>query len=390
VADKSVKSVSDFIQTIQEKVISLRRISGSDLFVFRGEPKLFQTHGMPNVFREPNKSSLENIPYYEKNILDIFRSYGFSESLSYLELAIDAQHGGFASRLLDISFNSLVALFFAAEKSENDEYPENAAVYVYAVNDLYSPESHNVQDLYDSILDQEPTYNSRLSGYSHIFIDYVKSNKRIIAQNGGFILFPGTEYVPFPPFKTDRVVIDGAHKKRILDELASFFGITEGSIYPESNTNVGYLTKKAQHMRNDGMSAVQQQKAFIDEFENYCEYYIEQATYIMTDLNSLGKNSSGGATNKNEIHRKKEFEELLLAIEKELLSVKTTWIEYQKSPLNVQEQNSQKDKLSNESSKKFDAVMQHFEQQIESICQQYYRKSNSDSIFSIESFMKVQ
>lgn len=36
-----------------------------------------------------------------------------TDGKTYLEIAIDAQHGGFPSRLLDVTYNCIVALYFA-------------------------------------------------------------------------------------------------------------------------------------------------------------------------------------------------------------------------------------------------------------------------------------
>ena len=39
-----------------------------------------------------------------------------TDGKTYLEIAIDAQHGGFPSRLLDVTYNCIVALYFAIMK----------------------------------------------------------------------------------------------------------------------------------------------------------------------------------------------------------------------------------------------------------------------------------
>ncbi|MFT9008780.1 MAG: FRG domain-containing protein [Bifidobacterium sp.] len=282
-----VSSVSEFLECLQAEIELLRSFSHSNLFVYRGEPKQYDTHGMPNLFRGDTAKSFQEYSQYEKNILDEFISHGFSSGKNYLQTAIDAQHGGFPSRLLDVSFNSLVALFFAVHDPQSEHAEENAVVYIYAVDKLYSPSSENIQLLYNQILNGELS-KDRIAGYNHIYIDYINSNKRIISQKGGFILFPGKEYVPLPPSREKFILIDHRSKRKILNDLNFFFGINVGNIYPESNNNVDYLGQKALHLSNAKVTGQGLISSFIAESIETYRYYISRA-YSCSDkiLDSL-------------------------------------------------------------------------------------------------------
>ncbi|GAA6122812.1 hypothetical protein BPY_09200 [Bifidobacterium psychraerophilum] len=320
-----VASVSEFLYHLRHEVSALRTIFGSDLFVYRGESELYPTAEKPNLFRNNTKRNYLEFPKFEKNVLDEFKSYRFSDGESYLELAIDAQHGEFPSRLLDISFNSLIALFFAVHSPEKSSNPlSDSAVYIYVVDDLYSPVSKDVQDFYESIVTKNPDHTTRLSGYNHIFIDFLKSNPRISAQKGGFILFPGTDYVPLPQFRKRRIIIEGTAKKNILAELQTYFGITVGTIYPESTNNVAYLSQKASHLANHTISPERDQQAFLTEFDENCSYYA-------CTLSTIIKSTSIETLPDMQLRQKIEPE--IAKIEKTVAYAKATWDDYRTNML---------------------------------------------------------
>lgn len=85
------------------KIIEALR-SDDKIIVYRGETS---DHGatacQPNIFRD---GYIDNDEKIEKSILDEMTANHLVEGDSYLEKAINAQHGGFPSRLLDVSYNS--------------------------------------------------------------------------------------------------------------------------------------------------------------------------------------------------------------------------------------------------------------------------------------------
>ena len=75
---------------------------------------------------------------------------------SYLEKAINAQHGGFPSRLLDVSYNSLVALFFATTPFYNkiitESDGEDGYVYVFSLDEMFCPVGDGIKDNYTALI----------------------------------------------------------------------------------------------------------------------------------------------------------------------------------------------------------------------------------------------
>ncbi|SCS36452.1 FRG domain-containing protein [Staphylococcus caeli] len=239
-----IKNISEFIKEIQQATDYFKSTLGIDMVCYRGESKKHDYPGMPNLFRNPNYRGRN----FEKNILDEVITNKLSENKNYLQAAMNAQHGGFPSRLLDVSFNSLIALFFAVTPhftEDIDSRDDNdGKVFIYAIDKMYSSNNETIQRYFENMLNGKIGLN-RLQGYVHRLIDYTNLNERIKAQQGGLILFSGNDYISIPEWKTKIITIDCEFKEQIRTDLKQLFGINMGSIYPESEHLVNYLTDKA-------------------------------------------------------------------------------------------------------------------------------------------------
>jgi len=105
---------ADYIQKIDDAVNDLMNlhcqvIQSDPLIAYRGESRDYgSTRLRPSLFRDRN--------YVEKEIhlFELFRDYNIvSQNASYIEMAIETQHYASISRMLDISFDMLIALYFA-------------------------------------------------------------------------------------------------------------------------------------------------------------------------------------------------------------------------------------------------------------------------------------
>ena len=130
-----------------------------------------------------------------------------TDGKTYLEIAIDAQHGGFPSRLLDVTYNCIVALYFAITpyytESETSHDNEDGIVYIFFLEDIYCPTGNNINQAYNACIDHNSDWFSdqELFQKNHKLIDHIKKNPRIIAQQGAFILFQGEHLSSFPRYR---------------------------------------------------------------------------------------------------------------------------------------------------------------------------------------------
>lgn len=247
---EKVRSVTEYIARIN--AICKNNDDDENIIVYRGEPVVYPTPGMPGIFRE---DYLKRDSYFEKNILLEMKANKLSEGNNYLEIAIDAQHGGFPSRLLDVSFNSLIALYFACvSKPENKEKEKgkDSQVIIYKMKKAYCPTASNVIENYNAMLNNPMGHiNEIIFEANHKLIDHIKVNSRIIAQQGALILFQGNEWMPIPSRLVETIVIDASKKGEIERQLELLFGINTSFVYPEIDYSIEKIKAKAKYIISD-------------------------------------------------------------------------------------------------------------------------------------------
>lgn len=149
--DTKVNSVSDLIAFIvaykHECEIPNKKLENLNRNFFRGEHKDFlETALVPNVFRS---SSYQR---YETDILlELIANApeNFSNKTTFEQLVL-AQHYGAPTRLLDISSNPLIALFFACENySDKNSIESDGIIYRFVVSEprIYWSDSKQVSFL---------------------------------------------------------------------------------------------------------------------------------------------------------------------------------------------------------------------------------------------------
>lgn len=265
-----IEKVNDLIRSHSDKRVH---------FLYRGECKHYPNSCRPNIFR---KNVLSTNPLYEKSLFNTMRQNKLSNNESYLENAIDAQHGEFPSRLLDVSYNCLTALYFAVtpyyhhDATAYDE--EDGVVYVFYVDEIFSPSAQNTNDNYNAIIDKEcPWFNNHaIFQKNHKFIDHTKLNNRIVAQQGAFILFQGNDDEKLPSYMMDRIVIPKQAKPTMRKELSLMFGIHTGSVYPEIVNVAEDLVNKSKSLVTEPFGWKNEIKYVLNKLEKELEYYIER------------------------------------------------------------------------------------------------------------------
>ena len=269
---KNITCVADYLDRVKQIV----DMYPDEIIVYRGEDKLYDEPCKPNIFR---KSVLNKSAFYEKNLLDAMRQHRLSDSNSYLENAIDAQHGEFPSRLLDVSYNCLVALYFAVTPyyHQTEDYHDNDAgeVFIFHFTQVASPSAKVTQECYDDIINKKQSIiaNNMLFNKNHFFIDHCKMNHRIVAQQGAFILFQGDDAEPIPAYLFEGIKIPPNSKKTIRNELKVLFGIHTGTIYPEIVNLAADLTQKSEKITCSQYSYEVELRTIGRQFEKELNYY---------------------------------------------------------------------------------------------------------------------
>lgn len=265
--------LSEYIAKIKETVdiLSCRHkefLKTDPLIAFRGESNDYgATKLTPSLFRDSSYVAKE------AHLFELFCDYSIVDSkASNIEKAIETQHYASISRMLDISFDVLVALYFACSNPEKyDGY-----VYVFAFPEHYSPHSKYIEEFYTNVLDgKHVAYSRNFKVFSHSF-----TNERIKAQKGGFIFFPGKEFHPINSCYYDRIRISKNHKKEILDDLEILFQITTATLFPEKDKIAKVITQKFKS------SAYSPKEVSL---ENEIESFFSRIDYELKILRSKGE-----------------------------------------------------------------------------------------------------
>lgn len=271
--DSDISNLSDYLGRIS-RYIQLR---GDDqhFYVYRGEPQKYPIPCRPGLFR---KGVLADNPFFEKNLFDTMRQNKLSESSSYLNNAIDAQHGEFPSRLLDVSYNCLTALYFAVTPYyhlDEDAYDDKDGwVFIFFLDEIFSPSAQNTNQNYEAIIERKEKWlQEPLLGKNFKFIDHTKLNNRIVAQQGAFLLFQGDLAEELPQSMYYGIRIPGKAKPALRRELKQMFGIHTGSIYPETVNLVQELTHKSSQLNTQPFTLKNELHYTLKQLIRELDYY---------------------------------------------------------------------------------------------------------------------
>ena len=106
-----INSVSEFI----EKIVQQDKEAGTETFYRGHADKNWEL--LPSIFRVPNGVEKEHLLFRD---MVAHEPQSFSECKSTLDYLVQMQHYGLPTRLLDMTTNPLVALYFACEQVDGD------------------------------------------------------------------------------------------------------------------------------------------------------------------------------------------------------------------------------------------------------------------------------
>lgn len=202
-----------------------------------------------SMTRQPKYLEHEAEMYYE--ILSL-KPDAFQNDTTIYERLITMQHFGMPTRLLDITRNPLVAIFFACNNFEckDDDgviftfSPTNKADFLNFEDDRLA---NNLPALYNHN-GNENTSDTDAFLSKIWFIKGIAKNQRINNQSGDFIFVGKGKQVKEELHQLPKmaIVIDFETKKILLEQLESL-NIHGGAVYPDLTHMSNYISNKYLH-----------------------------------------------------------------------------------------------------------------------------------------------
>ena len=267
---KSISGISSYVSSLEKNAETL---------FFRGHANPNYTL-LPSIMRTFKLRQNESKLYHE---LLINCPEDFEKCRTHLEKLVKMQHYGLPTRLLDITRNLLVALYFACEdqldsygelvlisaNNQDIKYPQSdtisilaslpvfsyqkqLAFYRAASNGKVSKDQFNsqVRRLVHEVRLEKPAFQAEINKndiLSNYIVYALKNNSRIVKQDGAFILCGLCDSASLEAFrykehgKKTILLID--KKKKILEQLETF-SINRAYLFPEIECVSEYLKNK--------------------------------------------------------------------------------------------------------------------------------------------------
>jgi len=270
------QTLTDFIEEFA------RYFSGSShLKCYRGQ-RDSSWQNVAGILRPEFKALLEDEKRAVRKLISV-QPHEFASDETMLDKLVRMQHFGLPTRLLDVSRNAMVALFFATDPGPRDSKPSDGMVTAFAIppelekyydsdsvscianlanmtaeekTEIYrltesltgdKSDTRNIKKFNeDGVIERllqfiraEKPYFQPIMNPMDLFVPYYvhpkMSNRRILAQSGAFILYgiapPKTMFFPYLIEETKFVVPQG--EKGTIREALDNIGINESTLFPE-------------------------------------------------------------------------------------------------------------------------------------------------------------
>jgi len=270
------RSLTDFIKAFAQ-------YSSSSVYLkcFRGQQDS-SWRNVAGIFRPDLQELLKNEKRAVRDLISV-QPHEFASDETMFDRLVRMQHFGLPTRLLDVSLNALVALYFATDPGPPSGKSSDGKVTAFAIPpgrekyydsdsvsclanlaNMTAEEKHEIYRLRESLkgdissagninkfnksdvikrlhqfIRSEKSYFQPIIDPIDLFKPYYvhpkMSNRRILAQSGAFILYginpPKKMYFPDTIDETEFIVLQ-SEKDRIRKALEDL-GISESTLFPE-------------------------------------------------------------------------------------------------------------------------------------------------------------
>jgi hypothetical protein len=273
----NVASVSDFV----EYVLGWTR-GGQRPVAFRGE-RFTGWQTQPKVFRRD-----VGLYQHEKNaVRDLISIHPqeFRDDETMFDRLVRMQHFELPTRLLDVTTNPLVALYFASAEYEDDSRPQDGKVQALFlpeerqryfdsdrvscmanIANLTADEKSGMAAAYKLDIDEfnkqpvvqrllwfvrieKPHFEPQIDPkhlQQPVFVKPKMSNRRIIAQSGAFLIYGARRLRNIDvdhDLRLSRALVPAAKKAEIRNQLERL-GIHASSLFPEIDKAAGFIANR--------------------------------------------------------------------------------------------------------------------------------------------------
>ncbi len=271
-----LQTLTDFIKEFD------RYFSGStQLKCYRGQ-RDSSWQNVAGIFRPQSKELLQDEKRAIRRLISV-QPHEFATDETMLDKLVRMQHFGLPTRLMDVSRNALVALYFATDPGPFGSKPTDGLVTAFAVPqelekyydsdsvscianlvNMTAEEKVAILRLKESISEDlsmtrtvelfnegevikrllqfiraEKSYFQPIINPVDLFVPYFvhpkMSNRRILAQSGAFILYgleaPNTMFFPYEIEQTPFIVPQ--NQKSSIRKALDNIGINESTLFPE-------------------------------------------------------------------------------------------------------------------------------------------------------------
>lgn len=274
------------VEQYARETFSLKKSYKDYVLFYRGHSRLNYLL-QPGIKRDCNWLENENVMYHE---LLVRCAQYFTHCHTHLDYLVEMQHYGLPTRLLDITENPLVALYFACcsnkdklgeiiilcTKTENVKYAKSDTVAILAAlptmshveqENLYQVCTNGIGEkddekyeilaskLASEVKSRNPAFEPRIRKedlLKHIFVIPIRNNQRIMKQDGSFIVcglsgkYGEDNILDKLRYRDDngkRIVFIVQNKEKILKEL-DILSVNRASLFPEIDDVAEYIRDK--------------------------------------------------------------------------------------------------------------------------------------------------